>query len=142
MFKEIKNFNVTLVKRLISDCKNINIYSPEIPSSYVLKQLKLINKSEGTSIDIIKKDKKSLKDYNFIYFADDIKQNYPKLRIDKNSLVIDQNMAMKDKFNTNNIFIENVLKNMSYNIQEIKFLVESYGKLEVATMMRKVLTNY
>lgn len=136
---ENKNLNIFFVKKLIKECKTINIYLKEKPSSYILKQIKLINKEEGSAIDIINKEKKNLKEYDFIYFIDDEIKNYPRLRLKKDALILDNLDARKDKYNSNYIYLTDYLQRDDINKEEVLMLKNRYDELELAATIRKVI---
>lgn len=132
-----KNINFVLIEKLIKVLKNVNIYLKEIPSSYTLKRINQINKNEGATIDILKKEIKSLKEYNVIYFVDDKKENYPRFRTDKNSLLIDENIRLTDKFNSNLIYMQEYLKEENEYKEQINTLLKQYNHIELAGVIRK-----
>ena len=133
-----KNLNITLLENLIKEYKSVNVYLKDKPSSYIVKRIKQINKNEGTTIDILKKERKVFKEYNVIYFVDDVKENYPRFRLDKNSLVIDISLSEVDKFNSNIIFLnEYIIKEQIYKENIDKFLKE-YNNLQFAGVVRKI----
>lgn len=136
-----RSINFTLIESLIKEFKNVNIYLNEIPSSYTLKRINQINKSEGSTIDILKKERKTFKEYNVIYFVDDKKENYPRFRIDKNTLVIDAALKLTDKFNSNLIYIDEYLKREDEYKEQINNLLKQYNRIELAGVIRKNVNN-
>ena len=132
------NINITLLENLIKEYKCVNIYLVNQPTSYIIKRIKQINKSEGTTIDILKKERKDFKEYNVIYFVDGQKENFPRLRINKNALVLDDSTNKTDKYNSNLIFIEDYLSQNHVVTSNIKRLLETYDKLEMAGAVRKI----
>lgn len=136
-----KNLNLTLIDNLMKEYKSVNIYLKEKPSNYVLKRIKQINKNEGTTIDIIKKERKVFTEYNVIYFVDDVKENYPRFRLDKNSLVIDISLSIKDKFNSNLIFMDEYLTKSNVFKDNIGELKTRYNCLELAGAIRKIVNE-
>ena len=137
VWSNINNFNLQLIKNLIKEFKNVNIYLNNKPSSYILKQIKQVNKNEGTAIEIVKKEKKSFTEYNLIYFADDLKHNYPRFRMGKDALIIDESFNATDKFNSNIIFMNDYMSSIESN--EMYGLIDSYNKLELASIIRKIV---
>lgn len=134
-----KNLNLTLVENLIKEYKSVNIYLKEKPSSYILKRIKQINKTEGTTIDIIKKERKVFTEYNVIYFVDDVKENYPRFRLDKNSLILDIGLSEKDKFNSNIIFMNDYVSSDNIYKENIFNILKAYNNLELAIAIRKIV---
>ena len=133
-----KNINFTLIEKLLKEHKLVNIYLNEKPSSYVINKIKQINKAYGTMIEIIKKDKKALTEYNVVYFIDDVKENSPRLRINKNALVLDANDMINDKFNSSIVFLEDYISKENVLKDSIQTLIKKYNKLELATVIRKI----
>ena len=110
----------------------------EQPSEYLLKRIKQINKSEGTTIEIIKKERKSFGDYNIIYFADDYRKNYPRFRFGKNAILIDLEEAQQDKYNSNAIYLKEFLKKQETNLKNIQNLTKKYNYLELGALINKI----
>lgn len=137
--KENKSLNFTLLNNLIKEYKSVNIYLNENPTSYTLKKIKQINKEEGTTIDIIKKERKVFGEYNVVYFVDDVKANYPRFRLDKRTLVLDMETARKDIFNTNLTFLDEYAKQNEVFKDNIQMLLEKYDNLELATIIREIV---
>ena len=135
------SLNYLLINNLINTYKNVNIYLKEKPSSYTLKRLKQINKEHGTTIDIVRKERKALTEYNLIYFVDDIRENYPRLRFDKNSLIMDISLLKTDKFNSNILFINEYMSKNCLFSSKIENLMSRYNKIELASIIRKILND-
>ena len=136
-----RSINFSLIESLIKEFKNVNMYIKEQPSSYTLKRINQINKSEGSTIDILKKERKAFKEYNVIYFVDDKRENYPRFRTDKNSLVIDESLKLTDKFNSNLIYMDEYLKEENEYKEQIKTLLNQYNRIELAALIRKNVNN-
>ena len=134
-----KSINFRLINNLIKQYKAVNIYLKETPTSYTLKRIKEINKEEGTTVDIIKKERKVFTEYQVIYFVDDKRENYPRFRLNKNSLVIDQAFIKNDKFNSNMIFINKYMEQTQLFKNDINELLSKYNKLELAEVIRKTI---
>ena len=134
-----KNINFKLINSLIKQHKNVNIYLKEAPTSYTLKTIRNINKEEGSTVDIIKKERKVFTEYNVIYFVDDIRENYPRFRLNKNSLVIDNSLKEIDKFNSAMIFMEKYIESTEGLKENISYLLSKYSKLELAEVIRKTI---
>ena len=133
-----KNLNITLLSNLIKGYKSVNIYLKEKPSEYILKRIKQINQNEGTTIEIIKKERKSFIDYNIIYFIDDYRENYPRFRFDNNAKVIDLQEAKQDKYNSNIIYLNTFLNNQETNVENIHNLKTKYNYIELAVVINKI----
>lgn len=136
-----KNLNFTLINNLIKEYKNVNIYLKEKPSTYTLKQIKQINKNEGTTIEVVKKERKVFTEYNIIYFVDDVRENFPRFRLNKDALVLDVGLCMKDKFNSNLMFINEYMTNEGTIKDNINELLKKYNSLELASIVRKIVND-
>jgi len=134
-----KNLNFTLINNLIKEYKTINIYLREKPSSYTLKKIKQINKDEGTTIDIVKAERKAFPEYNVVYFVDDKRANYPRLRLNKDALVID--IDHEDKFNSNIIFMKEYISKEETFKSNIESLMKTYELLELSSIIRKIVNE-
>lgn len=137
VYKNIKDINYSFVERLIKLYKKVNIYIKEKPTDNILNKIDKINKENGSYIEIIKYSKKAFVEYNVVYFVDDIRINYPRLRLDKNVLVVDEYISYSDKYNSNLAF----LKQSKVNIKEIEDLNKQYGILDIASVIRKIETS-
>lgn len=137
VYKE-ERINLTLIQNLISEIKTVNIYA-ENASKYFQKQIARINKTEGTTIEIIKGGKKAFTEYNVVYFVDAIKQDYPRFRINKKALVIDK--EYEDEFNSNIVFLDSFMKTYK-DTKKIEELINNYGKCIIATYINKVKSAY
>ncbi len=133
-----KNLNITLLLNLIRKFKSVNIYLKDAPSEYILKRIKQINKTEGTTIEILKKERKSFIDYNVIYFVDDFKENYPRFRLNKSSQVIDLETTNQDKYNSNLIYLKEFTNKQNVNVKNIDELKLKYDNLELARVVNKI----
>ena len=136
-----EDINFTLITNLIKNYKTVNLYIKEIPSAYTMKRIKQINKKEGTTIDILKKERKSFVEYNVVYFVDDVKENYPRFRYNKEALIIDQSLKYRDKFNSNIEFIEEYILNNNVNKDSIMCLTAQYEKIEIANVISKIINT-
>lgn len=136
-----EDINFDFVKKLISEIKTVNIYKTNI-SKYAEKQIAKINSEEGTSIEIIKKDKKSFQEYDVVYFVDAKKQDYPRFRINKKAQVID--IDTEDIFNSNIVVLNDYLndENNLKCISVVQNLIESYGKYVIGAYINKVKSTY
>lgn len=134
-----KSLNFSLVNNLINQYKLVNIYLNEKPSSYTLKKIKEINKTEGTAIEIVKKERKTFGEYNVVYFVDDVKQSYPRLRLGKNALVIDLETARTDKFNSNIIFVNEYISKQDGLHENIEYLMKTYNSLDISRIVKKIV---
>ena len=130
------SLSLSLVKNLLNEYKNVDIYINENPSNYILKQIKNINKNYGTTTEILKYDKKSFKEYNVIYFVNLFRNDFSKFRFNKNALIIDNNLAYDDKYNSYNIFVKNYI---DCKDNDINYLIEKYGKLEIAVTFKNTI---
>ena len=134
------DLNLNLIKNLIGDYKCVNIFLKEKPTNYIEKQIKNINKDYGSTIEIIKQDKKALKEYNVIYFEKCNKKDFPRFRLDKSSLILDNEDEKNDKFNSMLVFLkEQTIDNTSMEL--IDKLTKKYGRLEVATTIYKLVNS-
>lgn len=140
--EENKNVNISLMRKLIDEYKNVNLYLKQKPNEYITKQIKNINKAEGTTIEVIKKEKKAFNEYDVVYFVDGLKSNFPRLRFNKNALVVDISLEKEDKYNSNNIFIDEYIKGNNVIKDNIENLFSIYGKLEIGAIVHKLKNNY
>lgn len=134
-----KNLNFKLLSSLIKEFKNVNIYLNCLPTTYILKNINKINVAYGSIIDILKRERKSFKEYNLIYFIDDNKSSYPRFRIDKNAIVIDNELVCEDKYNSNSIFIDEYVKKEDVNKDDIINLLKHYNKLKIGGIVRTIV---
>ena len=132
-----KNLNINLIANLIKQYKSVNIYIKERNAEYISKRIKQINKTEGTTIEILKKERKSFVEYDIVYFIDDFRENYPRFRLNKNAKVIDLQDVKQDKYNSNIIYMNDFLNNQSTNKLNIQELKAKYNYLELAQVVRK-----
>jgi len=133
-----KNLNITLLSKLIGEYKAVNIYLSDKPSEYILKRIGQINKTEGTTIEILNKERKSFTEYNVIYFIDDFRQNYPRFRLNKNAKVLDLEEAKKDKYNSNIVYLNTYINKQYVNVKNIQELKEKYNFIELAVAINKI----
>ncbi len=133
-----KNLNITLLSNLIKEYKDVNIYLKERPSEYILKRIRQINQNEGTTIEILKKERKSFVEYDVIYFVDDFRENYPRFRLNKNVKIIDLEEIKRDKYNSNIIYLNEFINKQDVNIENIQNLRTKYNYLELAQMVNKI----
>lgn len=134
VYKNAKSINYSFIQKMIKKYRKVNIYIKEKPSDLILKQIDKINKENGSFIEIIKYNKKAFVEYNVVYFVQDLRTNYPRFRLDKNVLVIDEQISSSDKYNSNITF----LKQIKVNIEEIEDLNKQYGILDIASVVRKI----
>jgi len=137
--KKNKNLNFKLLNNLIREYKNANIYLKEKPSIYIMEKIKKINQEEGTSIDIVNKDKKAFSDIDIAYFVDGLKQDFPRLRFNKNTLILDSDMQDKDKFNSNIIYINDYIKKPDVLKDNINVLMTRYNMITLACVVREIV---
>ena len=123
---------------LIKQYKSVNIYLREQPSSYILKRIKQINKNEGTTIEILKKERKSFGEYDIIYFVDDFRENYPRFRLNKDSKVLDLQESKQDKYNSNIVYLNEFMNKQHVNVKNIQELKEKYNFAELAVVIKKI----
>lgn len=135
-----ENINFTLINNLISEIKTVNIYIKNT-SSYIQKQINKINQQEGCTIEIIKQSKKAFTDYDAIYFVDCLRCEFTRFRFNKKALILDYSIEDEDIYNTNIVFLEDYIKNIK-NDEVFQKLIESYGKLVIATYIKKVKSSY
>ena len=133
-----KNLNLTLLSNLIKECKSVNIYLKDNPSEYILNRIKQINKTEGCTIEILKRERKSFTEYNVIYFVDDFKENYPRFRLNKNSEVIDLQTTKSDKYNSDIIYLTEYLNKQGVKKHNIEDLKSKYNYIELASAVKKI----
>lgn len=133
-----KNLNINLISNLIKEYKCVNIYLKEKTSEYILKRIKQINKTEGTTIEILKNERKSFAEYDVVYFIDDFRGNYPRFRFNKNAKIIDLVDTEQDKYNSNIIYINELLNEQNINIENIQELKTKYNYLELAQAIKKI----
>ena len=133
-----KNLNVNLISNLIKEYKCVNIYLKEHNLEYLSKRIKQINKTEGTTIEILKKERKSFAEYNVVYFIDDCRENYPRFRLNKNAKVIDLQDVKQDKYNSNIVYMNDFLNKQGTNKLIIQELKAKYAYLELAQAVRKI----
>lgn len=134
-----KSLNFKLIENLIKEFKKVNIHLKEKPSPYTLKRIGEINKAHGTTIDVLKKDKKDCTEYNVVYFVDDFASNYPRLRVNKQVLIIDERVKITDKFNSSLIFMNSYLKNNNTNKKILNEMLNDYNALELANVIKKTV---
>lgn len=133
--KEINSINFNLLKESIKRYRVVDIYTPCKVNEWVLDKISNINQIEGSSIEIKKYNKKAFLQYNVVYFANDIRENYPRIRIDKNALVIDETVAQNDIFNTDVI----LYNKLSLKVKELDVLKSQYEVLSLAGIVRKIV---
>lgn len=141
VYKNIKDINYSYIEKLIKIYKKVNIYLKEKPTDYILNKIAMINKDNGSFIEIIKYNKKAFMEYNVIYFVQDLRINYPRLRLDKRALVIDNDVAECDKFNSNLTFLKQLKTKTNIDINMIEKLNKQYGELDIAYAVRKVVNH-
>ena len=134
VYKEIANIDFNIIKQAVNEYKKVNIYIKESITKDILDKIDNINDAVGCVIEIVKYNKKAFIDYDVIYYADDYRTNYPRMRLNKKSCVIDLGTAYTDKYNTN-IILLNKIEN---EITEIDYLKERYGILPVACMLKYI----
>ena len=134
VYKEIANIDFNIIKQAVNEYKKVNIYIKESITKDILDKIDNINDAVGCVIEIVKYNKKAFIDYDVIYYADDYRINYPRMRLNKKSCVIDLETAYTDKYNTN-IILLNKIEN---DITEIDYLKERYGILPVACMLKYI----
>ena len=134
VYKDENNIDLNLITEAIRCCKKVNIYLKSSATKEIINNIDNINNSEGSVIEIIKYNKKAFVDYDVIYFADDYRLNYPRMRFNKKSCVIDLEDALKDKFNSN-IINFNKLENKR---DIIGYIVKVYGLLSTAYALRQM----
>lgn len=134
----ITNLNINLLVNLIKEYKCVNLYLKEQPTEYLLKRIKQINKDEGTTIEILKKERKSLNEFNIIYFIDDFKQNYPRLRINKNTKVIDLETVQNDVYNSNIMYLNELMNKQNTDVDNIEKVKANYNYLELSQVIKKI----
>ncbi len=136
-----KNIDITMMGKLIGEYKQLDIYLKAKPSSYFSKRINDINIKEGTTIDILKNDKKAFAEYNVIYFVDDFRKNYPRFRLSKKSLIVDLSLVEGDKFNSNLIFMNGYLKNVCARKENIELLLTKYNAVQLATVVKETINS-
>lgn len=134
VYKEIANIDFNVIKTAVNEYKKVNIYIKESITKDIIDRIDSINDTEGTAIEIIKYNKKAFIDYDVVYYVDDYKSNYPRMRLNKKACVIDVETAFTDKFNTN-IILFNKIRN---EITEIDYLRERYGLLPIACVLKYI----
>ena len=133
-----KNINISLICNLIKEYKSVNIYIKEGATSYLQKRIKEINIAEGTTIDFVSSERKVFKEYNVIYFIDDIKENFLRLRFNKKSLIIDNYFKEHDKYNSNYIFLSEYMKNEAVFVENLNELKRNYNCIDIAQAVCKM----
>jgi len=134
--KNNDNINMELVEKLINNYKTVSIYVGEKTSNYLLKRIKKINTTEGTTIDILNKERKMFTEYNVVYFMDSLREEYPRFRLNKKALIID--LSSEDKFNSNIIYMDEYLKRNDVNKHNVNELLKEYNKLQLARIIKKI----
>ncbi len=134
VYKDVNNVDLNLISNAVKEYSKVNIYLKGSFNKTLINNINSINDSEGCMIEIIKYNKKAFLDYDIIYYPDDNRINYPRMRINKKALVIDLESAQTDKFNTNIIFLNNI-KN---NTDTINCLKERYGLLPIACVLKNL----
>lgn len=134
VYKDINNINFNLITNAVKEYNKANIYLKGVSNKNLLNSIDKINEAEGCMIEIIKYNKKAFLDYDIIYYPDDSKVNYPRMRINKNALVIDLESSQIDKFNTNIIFLNNIKNNKDI----INYLKDRYGLLPIANALKNM----
>jgi len=135
VYRCMSNIDFELLERCINKCKKVNIYLDEKPSDRVLARITKINNANGSVIEIIKYNKKAFLEYNVVYFADDLRASFPRIRINRNSLVLDAEDAKQDKYNSNLLYVNKINK----NIEAKSNLNNEYGILNIAAAVRKIV---
>ena len=125
---------------IVETYKKVDIFLKEKPTEYALKQVKLINKTIGSTIEFIKPDKKALKEYDVVYFVDTYKENFPRLRLRKEALIIDKSYEADDKYNSNILYVNRLIENNELNKENIQTICDSYGKLKASAVICKLLS--
>lgn len=134
VYKNIRNVDLSLILKSINKYKKSNIYLKDNPSKELLNNIEKINEKEGCIIETIKYNKKAFIDYDVIYYVDDYRSNYPRMRLNKNALIIDMETALTDKFNSNIIFFNKI----NNKPRQVYYLKERYGLLPLAYVLRQV----
>ena len=133
-----ENINFTLLNNLIKEYKSVNIYLKEKPSTYTLKRIKQINRTQGTTIDVVKRERKVFTEYNVIYFVDDVKGTYPRFRLNKQALTLDLSTSEQDKFNFSMLFFKEYILKGNVLKDNIERLMKEYKLLELANVIGKI----
>jgi len=134
-----KNVNFTLLNNLIKEYKCVNIYIKEKPTTYTLKRIKAINKTEGTTIDVVKRERKVFTEYNVVYFVDDVKESYPRFRLNKQAIILDMSRHENDKFNSCMLFMNEFLSKNDVKKDNLESLIVRYNRLELASLIKKIV---
>lgn len=134
VYKDINNIDFNVLLEAVRNYKKVNIYIRCNANKELLNRIDKLNDSEGSVVEIIKYNKKAFIDYDVIYYADDYRINYPRMRLNKKTLLIDLEDSLKDKFNSNIIFF-NEIENKT---DAVDYLKERYGLLPLAHVLRQM----
>lgn len=134
VYKDINNIDLNVIREAVKLYKKVNIYLKGNVNKKLLEDIDRINDSEGSVVEVIKYNKKAFIDYNVIYYVDDYKINYPRMRLNKKSLTIDLEDSKKDKFNSN-IILFNKIENKT---DITGYIVKRYGVLPMAYVLRQM----
>ncbi len=134
VYRDVNNIDLNLITEAIRNYKKVNIYLKNNATREIINDIDNINNNEGTVIEIIKYNKKAFVDYDVIYYADDYRLNYPRMRLNKRTCVVDLEDALNDKFNANIIFFNKI-----ENKRDITgYIVKRYGILPTAYALRQM----
>ena len=137
VYNQNRNINLLLIKSLIEKYKFVSIYLKEKPSNYILKQINNINNSYGSTIDFVKNEKKSLKEFDIVYFVNLRRDDFSKFRLNKKTLVIDEKTELDDRYNSNIIYLDDFLK-ANTEQETTQNLIKKYGKLEASNIIKNL----
>ena len=136
-----KNLDFNLITSMLNNLKTVDIYLDEAISKYTQNQISKINASLGSVVQFVKKSKKAFSEYNVIYFIDTMKQAFPRLRFNKEALVIDLNDSYNDRYNSNIVAVNNYISDKLVVITDLDNMYKNYGKLELAFVINKMVRS-
>ncbi|MBR6688850.1 MAG: hypothetical protein IKL68_02410 [Clostridia bacterium] len=134
VYKEQNNISLNVIREAVRNYKKVNIYLKGNVNKELLEKVDKINDSDGCVIEIIKYNKKAFIDYDVIYYADDYRLNYPRMRLNKKTCIIDLEDSIIDKYNSNIIFFNKIENKKDI----IGYIVNRYGLLPLAYALRQM----
>lgn len=139
IYKKLDKIDSEFLNSLLENHKIVNIYSELDIDKYISKRLFEFNQKEGTTVSVIKGTKKSLKEYDVAIYVDSSKENFRRLRLNKNILKIDLTDIEEDIFDDNYIKVNNMLQDNKLIGSVIERLYSNYGKNKVASIITKIM---
>lgn len=138
--KDAKELDFKILENMIKDYKIVNIYSKEETNSHFINKMTNINEKEGTTVDIIKKGRKSFLEYDICIFYDEERSQFPRLRFSNKALVVNLTDIDNDKYDSNILKLQKRLSTGEINQEKLEGLYSSYGKGVVASIISNLST--